>query len=452
MLKTKKLSFMLAIMFTCTILLTKGTMAADINPFTKMSTVKSVENKTSIKFNLSATNMSPAENAQMLQLLPLLSNLSLDLGTKSTTNTDNTKTDAYVNMTLNMMGTAYNMECWVTSDISKGKPNLTEIIKLPKNFPIPLSMDKDYIVIDTNTLSSGVDMPAINMADYTKETEKYVALLNSLINDINTNFKFTTDKGDITVPTPAGNVNAHAYQIKLNDADFKALIQYMMNNFSKNTELVNFIKDYMNKMNLPIGADFDKQLASATDELNKLFNEIKDLKIIGDKGIVLNYAVTTDGYIVSEDGTIDLVLDLGKIQAIADKLEGTSSSSSDKLTGIYNLGIDFKSVNFNINKDLKIDFPILTKANSIGIEELMGAQIVTSTDNKAQPVKDTKSPTTIVKKPVTTVNKPVTTVKKTVTTSTKKISTPAKKTTSVKKATTPAKKITTKKKATTKKK
>lgn len=102
----------------------------------------------------------------------------------------------------------------------------------------------------------------------------------------------------------------------------------------------------------------------------KLAASFDEVPLIGDKGIVIDYAVDNDGYIVNEKGNIDLVFDAPKFIAAVQGLRGTNEPN--QLTGVYKLGIDFNTNTFNINKDVEVNLPEVNSENSIPLEELTG--------------------------------------------------------------------------------
>ena len=116
-------------------------------------------------------------------------------------------------------------------------------------------------------------------------------------------------------------------------------------------------------------SDFDKGLPAFTAQMNKVLNSFDGVPLIGDKGIVIDYAVDNDGYIVNEKGNIDLVFDAPKFIAAVQSLSGTSEPN--KLTGVYKLGIDFNTNTFNINKNVEVKFPEVNSQNSIQYEDLI---------------------------------------------------------------------------------
>lgn len=94
--------------------------------------------------------------------------------------------------------------------------------------------------------------------------------------------------------------------------------------------------------------------------------DYKDIKILGQNGIKIEYGIDNKGYIVHEKGNMDLRLDLGNI---------SKAIGEEEVKGIINLGINYNSKSYNINEDIKIEMPSTNKDNSINFVELMGNQM-----------------------------------------------------------------------------
>ena len=108
-------------------------------------------------------------------------------------------------------------------------------------------------------------------------------------------------------------------------------------------------------------SDFEKGLPQFTNQMNKVLNSFDKVAIVGQKGIVIDYSVDNNGYIVNEKGNMDFVFDAPKFVDVVDSLNGTTTPN--KPTGVYKLGIDFNTTTFNINKNVEIKFPELHSTN-----------------------------------------------------------------------------------------
>jgi hypothetical protein len=343
-----------------------------------------------------------------------------------------------------------DFEIWVKSDLTGGTAKVVEIMKMPKNLPI-FPTDKDYMVLDTAELAadgSTTTMPSFNPADITDMSKKLTNIIYTLSDELNSKFNLITDKGNITVKTPIGDETTHAFEIKLDDKGFKDVLKYSFDSLIQNKEFLSIITEFMKTFDTTNNtAVTDKEIADLTKGFNEFYDKLKDVKIIGDKGLVFGYSINPENFIVSQNGVIDIVIDAPTISKIMDSTTAASGLVSapalptvaNAPTGIYNLTIELENINFNINKAITIDYPVLTKENSSSFTEMMAGILGTAATTTSQ----TKPDTTAVKKPVTPVKKVVTPVKKTSTV--KKVVTPVKKASTVKKVVTPVKKVASKK-------
>jgi LPXTG-motif cell wall-anchored protein len=121
------------------------------------------------------------------------------------------------------------------------------------------------------------------------------------------------------------------------------------------------------------------------DEFNQIMDKLKDVNILGDKGIDITYTVDENGYVISTKGVIELVADMAKIE----KAFGESANVTETEvipTGIYTVGIYFEENNSNINEEVDIVLPTLTSENSFTMEELLGElQLEPEAETEPQP-------------------------------------------------------------------
>ncbi len=67
------------------------------------------------------------------------------------------------------------------------------------------------------------------------------------------------------------------------------------------------------------------------DEFNQIMDKLKDVKILGNKGIDITYTLDENGYVISTKGDIELVVDMAKL----DKAFGESASASESYSNRY---------------------------------------------------------------------------------------------------------------------
>ena len=100
---------------------------------------------------------------------------------------------------------------------------------------------------------------------------------------------------------------------------------------------------------------------------------LDDVTLIGQRGIVIDYTVNSQGYIINEKGNADFVVDAAKLGKAIAEIAGETVAEEPTTAGVYSIGIDFDTDIFNINGDVKVEMPTITKENSMTVEELVAA-------------------------------------------------------------------------------
>jgi hypothetical protein len=353
----------------------------------KAQSISSMETKTDLLLRVSASNMTKNEEQAMQQVLPLINGAKLSMTSKTVRNADNTSAKMESEIGLSTPQMSINTGLWVDSDATGNTAKVKEVFKIPEVLSPMLPKElsgKKYLVMDTASMAGQMQTSPIDtkkMAEFSKDyQQKYLEFMDKYVKQYKPSFDVITKKGKEDIVQPTGTVQADIYELNLNDTTFKDLIKYSVNNFATNQDAIEFVNytlnAIMNFVQLPedqaattkaemIKAfeQFKTDIPKYLEMFNKSFDTIKDLKIIGDKGIKIRYAVNADGYIINETGTIDLVLDLANIS----KLLGEDTG----FTGTYNLTFDFSNNIYNINKAIEVKLPELTEANSIDYMKLI---------------------------------------------------------------------------------
>lgn len=364
--------------------------------FTNTQKATSLECKTELGLRFSAENLSPEEQESVNKVIPMLNNAKITMNSKMNQNKQATAAKVQVDMSMKFGDMPLDMGVWVDSSTENGKAAFKEIIKMPAIAAAEMN-GKQYIVLDSSKMSeaNGMDMDFSKLTQTSQDMQKKLSeLVIKNMATFNPNFKLVTDKGSEYMNLPGGSKLVHLYQVKLNDTNFKDLIKYTSNSFINNADAKSFLKDYMvtmikasnlkeeesNSAQAEIDkafSEFEKGLPEFTTKMNKVLNSFDEVTLLGDKGIVINYAVDNNGYIVNENGNIDLVFDAPKLTSVVQGLSGTSTPN--KLTGVYKLGIDFNTNTYNINKNVVVTFPEITNENSIQYQDLINKEVKAET-------------------------------------------------------------------------
>ena len=128
---------------------------------------------------------------------------------------------------------------------------------------------------------------------------------------------------------------------------------------------------------------FLKNFPEYRKAVSKVFEALKDAKILGEEGITSTYFINKDGYMVEQKHAIDIeidfaqwqkaVLNLENIDLEAEKLKDKISlvekdlnleekvEDEEDVDGKIKLGINFETSIYNINQEIDIEIPEITK-------------------------------------------------------------------------------------------
>jgi hypothetical protein len=342
--------------------------------------------------------LSEEDQASFAQVKAMLNGMKMSMNMKQSANADNTVLKAQAAVNMFMAGMSLDMGVWVDMDMNGAAPKFKEIVKLPALFTAsdPTLAGKEYMVIDLGKMMSAPgtieQAQSANYAETMKLTKemqaKALTFWGKYMQQYNPGFKFITDAGMKDIVTPERTVKAHAYQLKLDDKAAKKLIRYTVNNIADSKDAMQFAADYMKligKYSVPApgavnpAADFDKMLAdfekekpAMLAEFNKFMDDIENVQIFGEKGITIEYAIDENGYLIKQSGTIDFVFDVAKLSTI-----GKLADTADPGAGVYNVGLDFSMLTYNINKDMQIQMPAVTPENSVEYDNMLNSKLPT---------------------------------------------------------------------------
>lgn len=377
----------------------------------KMQNVQSMQEHTTMTFQLSGSGFEPAVQQQVDTAAMFLNNAKLDLDAKTNRNEEKTANKSQVDMNLALQGTNINMSAWVDSDLTGNKPKVTEIVKLPQLAAMSLPAQfasKEYMVMNPLDMNnSALDNSAldnINMTKFmefskslqAKEFDFLMSYSQQFDPDVNLIYK-----GIQTVPTHDGQKQADIYEIKLNDAQFKELIRYTVNNFVQNKDAMYFVKEYMDStLEFSQAPDKDKTLSEFNQafieldinkpqflaKFNAFMDQLNDVTLLGDKGLDLQYAIS-GGYLIKKSGTINLKFDAARLDQFMNRINGQHNTSADA-KGTLNLMLNFNTDIFGINSPLDIQLPEVNSNNSFNYMDLI---------NSSKPSNDKSLTTTLLK-------------------------------------------------------
>jgi len=355
----------------------------------KMQNVTSLQQQTTMTFQLSGSDFDPAIQQQIDMAAVFMKNAKLDLNVKNSTNEERTVAKAQVDIDLSLQGMNLTMPVWVDSDLSGNTPKVIEIFKLPQiasaSLP-PQFASKEYMVFNLNNMSASEpnNMNLVQLAELTKNMQsQQIEFLTSYSKRFNPDIKVVS-KGSQYMETNDGPKSAKLYEVKLNDAQLKELIRYTVNNFTRDQEAMMFVKQFMHSIlqlsQLPEDAktlsefdkafeEFDVNKQEFLTQFNTVMDELDKVSFLGNQGIELQYAIA-EGYVIKKSGIIDLKVDLGKVNQLMNSLASQESTSED-VKGNLSLMVSFSTVTSGINSPLEIIIPEVNANNSFDYMNLI---------------------------------------------------------------------------------
>lgn len=353
----------------------------------KTNAVTSMESIGKLGLTFKGEGLSKQDQEDFGMISDMLNNLQVSFNAKTSGNSDGTISKQYVKMSANVGGSPYTGELWSDINLAGKTPIIKEIAKSPQLFEMmvsPENMNK-YMLIDLNDIKNmpetQSDLGNMDFGKILSENKELQELIITLFQKygslLGTGYNFIS-------------MNGNAYRIKIDDAQFKNLIRKVVNLTAKNEELQKIIRDLMitemknsgsstvevNSMK----ADMDKMFITLDsqgflDGFNQMMDKLKDIKILGDKGIDLTYTVGESGYVIGIKTDIDLVLDMAKLdKAFSESASASVDAATSAIeiipTGTYMVGIHYEINNSNINGKVNIIIPTLTSSNSFSYENM----------------------------------------------------------------------------------
>ncbi|MCB2293386.1 hypothetical protein LGK95_07610 [Clostridium algoriphilum] len=358
----------------------------------KTNMVTSMESTGKLNLTFKADGLSNQDQQDFGLVSEILNNLQVNIDTKRSGNSDGSILRQYAKMSANVGGSPYSGELWSDINLTSNPPVIKEIVKSPQLFEM-MMLDPQYVnkymLLDLQQIKNMPEMQTdLSSMDFGKMISENKELQKSILTLIE---KYSSQlSSNYNLITKVGN----EYKVKIDDAKFKDIVRSVVNLTAKNKEMQNLISDLTITEMKNSGASTEeinstkvemKQMFTTLesqeflDQFNQTMDKLKDVHILGSKGIDITYIIDENGYVISTKGVIDLHIDMAKLSKVFGE-----SASEVMPTGIYSVGINFEVTNSNINGIVNINLPMLTSANSFNIINLFD-------DPNSQPIKEITS-------------------------------------------------------------
>ena len=355
--------------------------------FNKMQDITSLDTDMEMTFTFETEGFSEEEQMVLQQISAMLNNAKVKTHQRQVLNEEQTVVKAEMNTIMDFGGMTMDMGLWVDMDLTEDEQKMVEIIKMPQmlmSFISPEDPAKEYIVYDLGEMmkAEDVEFNFAEIMEFSKELQpKLAEFMKEIQKDFKPGFKVVTQKDDKVV----NGKKLEIYEVKLDDATLKELVKYAINYSLEDEKTLEFFKEYMDAV-MSMGMipeeereaaekeiaegfkEFENQIPEMKEKFNEFMEKYKDVEILGDKGIVVEYGIDDKGYIVHEAGNMDLKIDLGKIAEVLEE--------DTEMQGIIKLGVDFKSEYYNINnKIIRVNIPKVNENNSLNMMDIMEQQM-----------------------------------------------------------------------------
>jgi hypothetical protein len=356
-----------------------------IDSLVKTSQITSYERNAKIELTFEGQSDSEEMKKAIDFIEAYVDEFSMSWNEKCSANEEMTKAKMAADFDVDMNGLGVKMNYWMDVDFTGDNPQMKYIVELPPPITQPLFTfadleSKKYIALDfAKNEEIEVNMDFNNTMKKSKELQNMVF---DFIKTSATNFEpgmiVVNKKGSAT--TDRGE-KVTEYELKLSDATAKQLINSFINDVVLQEDCAEFIKKYMEstldmiemneedkeealaELDKSINETFIEQLPTYRENVTQAFEMIKDVKILGDEGVTINYYINKDGYIVGTNASIDIEINLADFAAAV--------GSPGEGEGTFRFGITCESSLYNINKEVNVEIPELTKDNSLDIFDMI---------------------------------------------------------------------------------
>lgn len=369
-----KVSALLTVAFVMAVIFITPASALMSNPISKFNSINSMTSKTDLTINLSASGLSEQDQENFDMIQPMIDDMRISTISKFEKNPSGILGNEYMHLMMNIGGTPIDTSIWAKTDLTDKTPSIKEIIRVPKTLSEYLPTEaqgKEYAVLD---MSKQADAK-YDWNKFASASSKLVDAVTNSVTSLPAGLLPIKDRGTSKLKTSEGVINVHNYTLKLDDNTLKLLMKYSVNNLSTNKNVITALKDYLIAVNASDGKEakelsngIDKEIPGFIKDFNTSMDNLKNTKIVGKKGIVINYSVNGSGYIVNANGVVDLAAKASDINQF-DNTNNDLQVSKD--SGIYDLTVKFNSNMYNINKGTKVTLPYLNKKNSFDLFKVM---------------------------------------------------------------------------------
>ncbi len=357
----------------------------------KSTTMFSCEQDTEISIHFDVKGLTEEEQLEFEMIKEMIDHSNLNLNQKMLRNEKNTFIQQEIQGLLQLADMKMDFGIWIDMDLNSEEPFYKQIIKMPSMFTgFYGSTDKPYMVLDLFSLMSEGNEAAEITSDVKEELS---SLMNSSYDTNVAAIGFIKDyaksfEPGMTVIKRNGSkkvegISLPKYRLEIGDQSGKRLLRHVVNNLSENEDVYHLIRNQMliqekmtsiNPLYSNMEKDIENDIPDETDiqefkaSFNQFMDEMDNMNILGSGGIVVDYVINNDGYIVYESGIIDIELNINELEKVM--VEEDENTEPEKSNGTIQLEITYTTETKNINEDITIEIPELTDENAFNFEDM----------------------------------------------------------------------------------
>lgn len=391
-----------------------------IDSFISTAQIKSYESSSTLEVSFSGESSLEEIQDVFDEVAKYLDGLKVVVNEKAWSNGEGTKAKGAVDCELEIADIEAGFSVWTDVDVSGEKPSMKFIFAVPQILFDTLGVSEyagKYIVMNYDDVfeEAGMFMDYSDLGTLGKEILNMVFdYIKSSAADLDLGMEVAVKKG---AETSSRGESATKYEVKLDDASYKKLLEAIINDVILQDKTLDLVKEYMKTtmslvdyemlyQNLDeefdqeayineLMAELDEELAEVSKNfpeyrkvVSQVFEAFKDVKMLGEKGITSTYYVNKDGYVVEQNHAIDIEIDLAELEKAAINMENmdfgagnlkntvslleegpyvVEEEEEENIEGKIKLGINYESSIYNINKEINIEIPKITEENSIDL-------------------------------------------------------------------------------------
>ena len=302
---------------------------AVFNAFMKQNEITSAQTSTLINLSVSSEGLDPQIEQEMAEFFDILQSLSITIDTKTIQNETKDVVKSWVKISTELQDTPMDTEFWMDVDLQSENLKAKYIIKPPEIADSYLPEDfinKEYIVMDTDSMSD--EALTAELSEPLSAQTEMSSEMQELLIDFATQYATDFDPGFTFIERTEDRIingeNHKVYLLHLDDAMFKELIKQSLLQLLQSDKIIPLMDDLNGILDMNTGtedvsveqmtAEYEEAIPQLLESIEMFFDTISDLQIVGDNGIVIEYVINNEGYIVCQSGNMEFVIDLDAIK------------------------------------------------------------------------------------------------------------------------------------------